>query len=229
MNLHPLHHPLVIFLIVVIPIWDRRETARLKSTTDPRARMMSYGKTIAWQLIAVMVLLATTNFATLYHSPIPSTVLGRDARHLVIPICIGLGMGVLIPVLLSLFSPRHRDGLAKQLEPIAFFLPRTASEKLLFAAMCVVVGICEEVIFRGFLIRYIATLPIHAGWLAATIGAAVIFGIDHGYQGWIGILTTTCLAVVFTVVFVASGTLLVPMIGHALLDLRILAMHRKPR
>jgi membrane protease YdiL (CAAX protease family) len=84
------------------------------------------------------------------------------------------------------------------------------------------------VIFRGFLIRYVMSLPLHVDIIPATVIAAVIFGIDHGYQGIVGILSTAVLALVFTLIFFATGSLLVPMLVHALIDLRILVIASQP-
>jgi membrane protease YdiL (CAAX protease family) len=53
-----------------------------------------------------------------------------------------------------------------------------------------------------------------------------VFGIDHGYQGWSGVLLTGVLALIFTALFVLSGSLWLPMAVHALLDLRILVLLR---
>jgi membrane protease YdiL (CAAX protease family) len=60
--------------------------------------------------------------------------------------------------------------------------------------------------------------------IAATLVAAAIFGIDHGYQGVAGIIATTVLALVFTILFFATGTLWVPIVVHALIDLRVLLL-----
>ena len=43
-----LHLLLVAFLVIAIPIWDRRETKRLKTSADPDVRLRSYQKTIGW-------------------------------------------------------------------------------------------------------------------------------------------------------------------------------------
>jgi len=58
----------------------------------------------------------------------------------------------------------------------------------------------------------------------ASAVAAAIFGIDHGYQGVRGIVTTGVLALVFTAFFFGTGSLWLPIVVHALLDLRVLAM-----
>ena len=62
------------------------------------------------------------------------------------------------------------------------------------------------------------------GRRAVTRGAAIIFGIDHGYQGWMDVILTALLALVLTLLFYGSGSLLVPMVAHALIDPRILLL-----
>jgi membrane protease YdiL (CAAX protease family) len=223
-----IHHAIVFSLIVLFPIWDRHETKYLKTTTDPDARRNGYRKTIAWQIVAVIILLLTIPPAVLYHAPTEGRTLAGRAGHLVIPIAIGLSAGFIIPLIIGWIKPETRTAQAKQLDAIRFFLPQTATEKQWFAAMCLVVGICEEVIFRGFLIRYVMSLPLHVDIIPATVIAAVIFGIDHGYQGIVGILSTAVLALVFTLIFFATGSLLVPMLVHALIDLRILVIASQP-
>lgn len=217
-----LHHILVLFLIVAMPIWDRHETRRLKTSTDPNVRRDSYIKTIVWQVVACAILIATIPFQKLYQLPATAQSILKIRGEMLIPILVGLSVGVIAPI----FIFRAKQGNAKQLEAISFFLPRTSLERWLFALMCVTVGICEELIFRGFLIQYMHALPFAFGWGVSIVLAAIVFGIDHGYQGWFGILATTTLALVFTALFWMSGTLLLPMIFHVAIDLRVLAMWR---
>ena len=135
-----------------------------------------------------------------------------------------LAAGAGIPILLGMVKEDVRAAQTAALRSVAFILPRSREERTWFAAMCIVVGVCEEIIFRGFLIRFLALPPITLGMIGAVCTAAFIFGIDHGYQGWMGVLTTAFLALVFGLLFLGTGSLLVPMILHVLLDLRILLM-----
>jgi membrane protease YdiL (CAAX protease family) len=222
------HALFVLFLIFVFPLWDRVETKRLKSSTDPRVRVRAYRITIGWQLVATAILLLTVRPALLFTPPALGGLFGlrevpADVRPIGIGILAGLLAGALIPVLLM---RRQNSGkpIANPLESIAFFLPRTREERGWFAAMCLTVGVCEEIIFRGFLIRYLQGLPLGLGLLGAILVAAAIFGIDHGYQGWKGILGTGVLALVMTALFFVTGTLWLPILAHALLDLRVLLL-----
>lgn len=66
--------------------------------------------------------------------------------------------------------PRAMDTLA----------PRNNTEILGWIVLCLVVGFCEEVIFRGYLQRQFAA------WTNRPIGitlSAALFGFGHGYQG----------------------------------------------
>ena len=53
--------------------------------------------------------------------------------------------------------------------------------------MCVTAGICEELLFRGFLTWYLAH---HVGLPVAAAAQVVIFGVAHLYQGFGGIVKT---------------------------------------
>lgn len=220
-----LHAALALFLVLVFPVWDRYETRRLKTSTDPRRRIHAYQITIAWQIVAVALLLATVPAALLFTPPAEMARLGiHPSPTLGIAIVVGLLIGAMLPVVLTRRDPRARAKLERQLDTIGFFLPRSREERRWFAALSVIVGVCEEIIFRGWLIRWLAGAPLGIGLIAASIVAAAVFGIDHGYQGVAGIIATTVLALVFTLLFFATGTLWVPIVVHALIDLRVLLL-----
>jgi membrane protease YdiL (CAAX protease family) len=222
-----LHAALALFLVVVFPVWDRHETRRLKTSTDPRRRIRAYQITIAWQILAVALLLATVPAVLLFTPPAEAARLGiHPSPTAGIAIVFGLLAGGMLPVVLSRRNPKAREKLDRQLGTIGFFLPRTREERRWFAALSVVVGVCEEIVFRGWLIRWLAGAPLGLGLIAAAVAAAAIFGIDHGYQGVAGIVATTVMALVFTLIFFATGTLWVPIVAHALIDLRVLLLVR---
>ncbi|HET7584971.1 MAG TPA: CPBP family intramembrane glutamic endopeptidase [Gemmatimonadaceae bacterium] len=217
------HHLLVVFLVLIFPLWDRRETRRLKADPTQHNRTRSYQKTIIWLWAATVLLLLTTP-ALILTTPPPSRLLAAmHARTMMaIVILAAFVVGLVAPVILIRRNPKALASQRAQLARIAFFLPHSRTERWWFAAVSISAGICEELIFRGFLIRYLDTVPLGLGLVGAVIVSALIFGLDHGYQGWTGMLTTSGLALFFTLLFFLAGRLWVPMIAHALLDLRIL-------
>lgn len=52
--------------------------------------------------------------------------------------------------------------------------------------------------------------------------SSLIFGLNHLYQGYRGVLGTTLVGVLLGMLYYQFGGLLVPMVVHALIDLRII-------
>jgi membrane protease YdiL (CAAX protease family) len=67
-------------------------------------------------------------------------------------------------------------------------------------------GICEEVVFRGWLL-FAPHNNLALNGTALLVLAAVIFGLAHVYQGIAGILATTRAGAFFCILYVATGTL----------------------
>ena len=74
-----------------------------------------------------------------------------------------------------------RSNLDEVKKTIGFLAPHTGPELLMWLAVCLTAGFCEEVIFRGFFQRQFAALTRHA-W-GGVIVQAILFGAAHGYQG----------------------------------------------
>lgn len=93
--------------------------------------------------------------------------------------------------------------------------PVTAAEHRWFQVMAVTAGITEEVIFRGFLIGVLSlwTTP----WAAAALSVVVFVGA-HVYQGLSGMRRILPISVVFTLIFLLTGSLVPVVVLHALVD-----------
>ena len=122
-------------------------------------------------------------------------------------------------------EPR-RPGQGRHAEPAVHatlaLLPRTTAERRLFTLVGVTAGVCEEWLYRGFLLAVVAAggggLPTPA---LVAIGA-LAFGLAHAYQGVAGIVTTGVLGGVMAGLYLGTGSLLLPVVLHALIDLRFL-------
>lgn len=94
-------------------------------------------------------------------------------------------------------------------------MPRTRRERAVFGALSVTAGVCEEVAYRGYaltlLIGVVGTLP-------AAVFTSLVFGLMHGYQGWLGVARTSVLGGLLAAGYLASGTLWAPVVAHAALD-----------
>ena len=121
---------------------------------------------------------------------------------------------------------RRRSGEGRHAEPPAHatlaLLPRTSGERRLFTLVGLTAGLCEEWLYRAFFLAVVAAL---AGgppeWVLVAV-AAVAFGLAHAYQGRVGIVTTGVLGGVMAAVYLQTGSLLLPVLLHAVIDLRFL-------
>lgn len=111
--------------------------------------------------------------------------------------------------------PSKRAGLRNQLGDLAVVLPHTRSELAWFVALSLSAGLCEEFVFRGYLIWVFQ--PRLGLWGAALL-SVVAFGVAHAYQGTRGIVTTGIFGALFTAVVLLFCSLWPAIVLHALVD-----------
>jgi uncharacterized protein len=224
-----LQHVLVFFLIVVTPLWDRYEIPRLKASADPRKKVRFYWKvmTASWICAAVAAIaIGLTAAFTIQKMPGEMVWLrpGSLGDVALKGILAGLLIAVLLPALLALRSEKIRTKAGKAAKRLAFLLPSTLEERRWWWLLCLTAGVCEEIVYRGFLLHYFHIVPFHLGLTLALVVASVIFGIGHLYQGLGGGIQTAILGFVLGALFLMTGSLVLPIILHFVMDLRVLAM-----
>ena len=108
-------------------------------------------------------------------------------------------------------APELLRKLARHLLPVNWL------EYLPYSALAITAGICEEFVYRGFLLAALlgTTLPV---W-AAVIFSSVLFGLAHAYQGRGGIISTGLFGIVLALGRLGFESLVPVMIWHAGLDL----------
>jgi membrane protease YdiL (CAAX protease family) len=128
--------------------------------------------------------------------------------------------------LLEAADPVRRPGEGRHSEPAGHatlaLLPRTAGERRLFTVVGITAGVCEEWLYRGFFLAVVAALAGGLPTGVLVVVAALAVGLAHAYQGWAGVLTTGLLGGVMAALYLQTGSLLLPVLLHALIDLRFL-------
>lgn len=108
------------------------------------------------------------------------------------------------------------DRYRERLGTLDIFLPRNGNELGRFYGLSLTAGIVEEVLWRGFLIWYLSQfMPVWAAAVVSSIG----FGVAHSYQGARNLPLITLAGAVFALLFILSGSLWLPMILHAAVDM----------
>jgi membrane protease YdiL (CAAX protease family) len=74
-------------------------------------------------------------------------------------------------------------------------LPQSVPEILLWVAVSVTAGICEELAFRGFLQRQFHALS--GNIVVAVLAQGLVFGLFHSYQGWRNVAVISVLGALY--------------------------------
>jgi uncharacterized protein len=102
--------------------------------------------------------------------------------------------------------------------PAEFYhVPAGPAEVVTYLAMCIVVGFCEELVFRGyFLLQF---QRITGSVAAGVVLQAIVFGSVHSYKGWRQVAIITVLGILYGLLVVWRRNLRSSMIAHAFSDM----------
>ena len=191
------------------------------SSTRRASRLQRYWHTIRWQWLCVALLAIAVPLAEIITPAgiAASTLYAAPALWFIV-----LGNMLLLmyaPIALAWISPRRRHKLLAPFVRVRAWLPQTLRERTTWILLSVTTGICEEILFRGFALHYLMRSPLGLNLPLSIMIACLLFGLGHRYQGWRGVLQTCCFGAVMSGLFVATGSLLLPIVVHVLVNLRI--------
>jgi membrane protease YdiL (CAAX protease family) len=95
--------------------------------------------------------------------------------------------------------------------------PRSAPELVFYIVLALTAALCEEFIFRGFVIA--ALFRAGLSGLTVVLLSSLMFGVAHLYQGKAGSVGTGILGTLFAVTRIAYHSLLPAVVWHAVLDI----------
>lgn len=108
-----------------------------------------------------------------------------------------------------------KAALRQQLGSTAQILPRAEAELPAWLAVSITAGVCEELLFRAFLVAVLQ--PVIGLWPAAAL-AVVVFAAAHAYQGRDGLVRTGVLGAVFMALLLVTHSLWPGIVLHVALD-----------
>jgi membrane protease YdiL (CAAX protease family) len=217
------------YLVFLQPPLGRRLYQRLsrERATDPGALTRFYQRSLAGQLLLVLL-----TAAALALSP------DLRPRHLGLTWPAGRPGGlaaaftgyVIVVVLIAGVRQRRRVRAGRTLPGQAGFaamLPGTRTERRYALAVSIGAGISEELVFRGLLIAAGVALSGASPYLVAAVLVAA-FGLAHLYQGTLGVISSSVIGALLTAVYLAGGSLLLPILIHITIDIRGLVLVPAP-
>lgn len=221
-------HAFVLLLLTAIPLYGRFEHRRLvkRLTAGGFASKVELYRTsmlAQWVLAAALLTLWWAHGRSA--SALGITLRADDGAALgAVVVAAGLAVLALQRFLVRRLDASGRRRLRAQFAGTRALLPEDDREHRWFRAMAVTAGVCEELLYRGFLIPYCAHF---AGAPLGILLAAGLFGLGHLYQGPRGVAKTFLVGVAAGLLYVETGSLLWPMLLHAALDLQGGALGRR--
>jgi membrane protease YdiL (CAAX protease family) len=229
---------LALFLVVAVVLVlraitrDRRDYAKFKQLTSTIERQKTYRK---WLIEGFLVLggLAAAVLLAAFPSVDPVLTSTREWGPIAgvmtwlstgggTGVAIGIAVVLLLGLVLPVIALRGHTEAIPTVGDVGALLPRTREELPYTAALSINAGVVEEVLFRLGMPALVFGI-LGNGPLAFLI-AAIVFGLLHLYQGPVGVAVATVLGLAFTVVYVATGSIAVVIVLHALVDLRSLVL-----
>jgi membrane protease YdiL (CAAX protease family) len=194
--------------------WPRH--VRAVEAGDRTARSRIYVRTILqqWALAAVTLTLCLRFGRPLAALGLRAPEGWRLALGAALPVAYAALMAAQIPAIAR--SPATRARLREKLAQLRALVPHTRGEWRRFVPLAITAGICEEWLFRGYLVW---VLQPWLGLLGAAAASIVVFGLAHGYQG--GKFGTRAFAagVVMGAFALVTRSIVPGMVLHALVDL----------
>ena len=212
-------HVFILLLFVVQPVHGYFESRRLDARTaagERFDRVLFYRQTAAveWAFLAALM--------------VAWFVFQRPVSQLgfVMPGGAGFWGGAVLLALLTGYlvyfwrwaKQASNADKTKQLESLGKvirYLPQTFRELRNFVGVSITAGIVEEIVYRGFVLWYLAQLmPL---WVAV-VASSVFFGLGHSYQGASGAFRCGLLGLAFGIFYVVTGSIWLPILAHIVLD-----------
>ena len=218
--MHFVDHIFILLLFVVQPIYGAYSYRKFLAGIDAgepanRPKMYMHTLLLEWVFLAA---LAAAWFT-----------FGRPIEDLgfVAPGGLGFWGGAAVLVLFTAYliyawhsaKKMGDDDRAKQtksLGNLVHMLPHNRRDLRHFIAISLTAGVVEEIVYRGFVLWYLALImPL---W-GAVIVSSVAFGLGHSYQGALGGLRCGLIGLAFAIFYIVTGSIWLPIIAHAVFDI----------
>lgn len=145
---------------------------------------------------------------------------GLSARQLVINIVLGIlatpvayGLVWLITLTVWLLWPGFMDQMDENIERLGALIP--SMHVMSYAGLALVIGVYEELIFRGFLLTRVRRGM--GGWFSAVIFTSLLFTALHAFEQTVAaLIMVTVLSLVFSVLTIWRRSIVPAIVTHIL-------------
>ncbi|MFY9821669.1 MAG: CPBP family intramembrane glutamic endopeptidase [Thermoanaerobaculia bacterium] len=207
-------------LVVIVPTLGYLRFRRLETQTDlvasSRRKLTVYARIILvqWFLVAAMLLVG-------WRHGLSAADLGERFADARLTLGVTAALVAIVAVVLAIILGRRRhprpQAHTATVDRMRKLMPASGPEWAAFALVCITAGVCEELLYRGWLVS-ILRVGTGSVWVAVGIASA-IFGIGHAYQGAKGMLRTGLVGLQLALLFVYVDSLIPGQVLHAAVDI----------
>ncbi len=214
---------LFVYLAVVLP-WSTTRRMGMLAARPNHPGVRPWQLDLYPRIVGAQWILAGVVVAGMWRLGVPPAWIGLRLPD-VGPVTVGAVAAVLALAWLAwdwrlrraVREPARRARFLARFARIRMMLPATDEMFRWWIAVSITAGVCEETLYRGFMGFYLHQwMPM---WAAALVGSA-LFGAAHLYQGARGAARTAVVGALLWAVYMVTGSLLLPMLLHALIDVR---------
>jgi membrane protease YdiL (CAAX protease family) len=228
----------VLVALLAFIIWNairknRRDYASFKRARSTKRRQKTFRKWLRQSFVnfggaAVVVLILSWQFAEPFTNAVNEWDLVEGARGAFVDsgwvgpaITIALVSLIGGGAVLGIFLARSETEIPS-IGDVQALLPRNRAELKWGAALAINAGVVEELLFR--LALPVLIFGVTGSAVVAVAASILIFGLLHAYQGLPGIIGSVILGTAFMAIYLATGSIVIAIVVHALFDLRSLVL-----
>jgi uncharacterized protein len=227
----------LLLVILGLLVWravnrERREYARFKALRSTKLRQKTYRKWLIESALLMGGLSAAVLLAAWEYVPLvladaqawPPVAAAREFLGTPLGVVAAITLAVLFVVgmVLPVFLLRNSVDEIPAIGDIRALLPRNQAELPYGAGLALSAGIFEETLFRLALPALVFGIIGDGPFSFLLCG--VLFGLLHLYQKITGVIVATLLGLALAFVYVVSGSILLVIVIHAIIDLRSLVL-----
>jgi membrane protease YdiL (CAAX protease family) len=197
------------WIVLFMPLMAWASYRKIKSGTPLSPKVERFR-----MAVAILIVTGLIGVATARANLIPLSF-SADLASLV------LGVAVLTGLLAGIARGRHRVPAAHRERIRLLYAPATPAEFSWSIVGGIAAGITEEIAYRAVLYELVGRW---AGYGISIIVCVLLFVLAHLPQGLRGGIGVGAMAILFHIIYVLSGSLLAPILVHALYDIGLFAM-----
>jgi membrane protease YdiL (CAAX protease family) len=215
-------------LLVPILVFSFLGGQRASHRAIAQHHLLQYAVTLAWEWVLAAVVLWGIRMQRV---PLRQLLgvrrasLGEWGQDLLLAAAFWIAASLVLAAIGILLRLAHSSVPEKTLVQLA---PENALELTLWILLSISAGICEEIVFRGYLLQQFASVRNQL-WMGV-LASSLLFGVAHGYEGVAGIIAITAYGAMFCALAIARGGLRPGMMAHAWHDIfsgiALMLLHR---